>query len=190
MKARIDAQEFKRIINNTKKFIGSRELMSWIYLEIDAEEKLIKATALDGHRISIEYAKLNSADESCTCYIRPVIPGISRYDEYADLELEGNRLFVQVGESIIGYVQPEGQYYKVNDIIEQYYNKEKTITIGVNAKYLKEAMDSIGSSGLERKIAKIDLYNPGSPIIIRSGRREERENLKVILPVNIRHEDQ
>ena len=59
MKVKLDANEFKRIIDNTKRFVKRdelNELMSWIYLEINAEEMIIKATALDGYRISIEYA--------------------------------------------------------------------------------------------------------------------------------------
>ena len=112
MKAKICAGEFKRIIDNTKRFVGDgtlSELMRWTYLEIDAKEKVIRATALEGHRISIEYAELVEADESFTCYIRPTIPKITKRDNYAELEVSNSRLYVQVGESIMGYVQPEGQ---------------------------------------------------------------------------------
>ena len=54
MRAKLDANEFKRIIDNTKRFVNkdaSNELMSWIYLEINAREMIIKATALDGPSI-------------------------------------------------------------------------------------------------------------------------------------------
>lgn len=189
MKAKLDAGEFKRIIDNTKRFVGDKTdpaLMQWIYLEIDAKEKLIRATALEGHRISVEYAKLEYADTSFNCYIRPAIPKITKYDNYAELEVAKNRLYVQVGESIIGYVQPEGEYYPVDKMLKEYQEKEKMITVGVNAKYLKDAMDSIHVYDSDRKIAKIDIYDPKSPVIIRSGRKGERENLKVVLPVNIK----
>ena len=59
MKAIIDAMEFKRLVDNTKKFISkyeSHKLMTYIYLQVNAETKEIKATALDGHRLSVEYA--------------------------------------------------------------------------------------------------------------------------------------
>ena len=47
MKAVINAKEFKRIIDNTKKFLGSSfGQMAWIYLQIDAEKNLVKETAL------------------------------------------------------------------------------------------------------------------------------------------------
>lgn len=189
MKAILDAGEFKRIIDNTKHFVGKGmnfALMQWIYLEIDVKEKIIRATALDGHRISIEYAKLKYADTSFSCYIKPVIPKITKYDNYAELEVVQNRLFIQVGESIIGYVQPEGEYYPIDELLKEYQEKEKLITFGVNAKYLKDALDSIGTYGSDKKIAKIDIYDPDSPVIIRTGRRGECENLKIVLPMHIR----
>lgn len=69
MKAIIDANELKRIVDNTKRFIGcNSEKMNYIYIEIDAENNVIKATALDGNRISVEYAKIQSADQSFKCF--------------------------------------------------------------------------------------------------------------------------
>lgn len=191
MKAKLDAGEFKRIIDNTKRFVGkgmTATLMQWIYLEIDAKEKVIRATALEGHRISIEYANLVEADESFTCYIRPSIPKITKYDNYAELEVSNNRLYVQVGESIMGYVQPEGQYYPVDKMLKEYQGKEKLITVGINAKYLRDALDSISAYDSDKKMAKIDIYDPISPVIIRTGREGERENLKIILPARLRDE--
>ena len=72
---------------------------------------IIKATALDGHRVSIEYAKLAEAEKSFNCYIRPGdTQRLQDIDDYAELEIRKNRLYVQVGESIIGYVQPEENF--------------------------------------------------------------------------------
>lgn len=187
MKARLAASEFKRIIDNTKRFIkrdAGNELMSWIYLEIDAEEKIIKATALDGHRISIEYARVNEADESFSCYIRPGIPKVTRADDYAELEVSNNRLYAQVGESIIGYVQPKGQFYNVKKFMANLEGKKKRETVAVNARYMKEALESINSFEGAIKRAEIDIYEARQPIVIRSGRKGERENLKIVLPMN------
>lgn len=185
MKAKLRAAEFKRIIDNTKMFTSKHEqnLMSWIYLEVDAEEKTIKATALDAHRVSIEYAELLSADTSFNCYIRPTIPKITRQDNFAELELQNERLYVQVGESIMGYVQPEGQFYKVNDLINEIHAKQKMAVIGINPKFLKEAMGSISMTDSPKAI--IDIYDPITPIVIRSGKRGKMENLKIVLPMKI-----
>ena len=62
MKAILDAKEFKRLIDNTKKFTrwedGNNKMMQYIHVVIDAKSMEIKAEALDGYRISIEYGKL------------------------------------------------------------------------------------------------------------------------------------
>lgn len=187
MKAKLDAGEFKRIINNTKLFVDTDagpSLMQWIYLEINADKKIIRATALEGHCISIEYAKLTYADESFTCFIKPEIPRISKRDNGVELEVNDNLLYVRVGNSIMGYVQPEGQYYPVDDLIKDYLKNEKMATVGVNANFLKNAMKSISTDSNNKKIAKIDIYNPKAPVIIRSGKKGEQENLKIVLPVN------
>ena len=188
MRAVLDAGEFKRIIENTKKFVrkeARNDLMSWIYMEIDAKEMTIKATALDGRRVSTESAGLTEADESFVCFIRPEIPKVSRYDAYAELEVNENRLFVRVGESIAGYVQPEGTFYDVSKVLEPLREKEKMAVIGMNAKYLKGAMESISAYG-GSKMCKIEVYGPLQPIVIRPVRKGERENVKIVLPIDIR----
>lgn len=192
MKAILNAKEFKRLIDNTKKFLGqSYGHMEWIYLKLDAEKKLVKATALDGRRISIEYATLEDVDESFSCYVKPNIPKIARTDNSAELELENNKLYVTVGNFITGYIQPEGEYYKTDKIIREIEEQEPIRTIGINAKYLKEAMESISSTVSDnRSIAKIDIRNPVDPIVIRSGGdKGKKENLKIILPVRLAYEE-
>lgn len=191
MKARISASEFKRIIDNTKRFTGAEwagQKYPWIYLQIDAEVKSISATALDGHRISFEFADVEDADESFSCYIKPNIPKINKHDMYADLEITKNRLLVQVGESIMGYVQPEGEYFKTDKMMGELLESPKTLTIGVDANLLKDALASISNHGDRIAIAKIDLRGPKDAIVIRSGARGKRENIKVVLPVNLREE--
>ncbi|ASN70256.1 hypothetical protein 10S9_2 [uncultured Caudovirales phage] len=192
MKARISAPDFKRIIDNTKRFVGPEykgNKYQWIYLTVDGLTKTIKATALDGHRISIEYADITEADESFSCYIKPNIPKITRHDSYVDIEVTKNRLYVQVGESIMGYVQPECEYYDVDKIINDLSAEPKTLTIGVNANSLKDALASISNYGSRAPIAKIDLRGPKDAIVIRSGERGKRENIKIVLPVNLRCEE-
>ena len=190
MKARISATDFKRIIDNTKRFVGSEcngKLFPWIYLTIDCESKSIKATALDGHKVSIEHTDVMEVDESFTCYIKPSIPKITKHDSYVDIKVSNNRLYVEVGETIMGYVQPEGEYYKVDDLLKGYIEDKPKLTIGVNANLLKDALTSISNYGYG-PIAKIDLRGPKDGIIIRSGERGKPDNLKIVLPVNLREE--
>lgn len=188
MRAVLEANEFKRIIDNTKKFTANASeatLMQWIHLVIDAETKEIKAEALDGHRMSVEYARLKEADVSFDCLIKPNIPKITKNDREAELILEDNRLYVTVTDMRIGYTQPQGKYYKTNELIKN-ANKESNNRFGINAKYLVDAMQSIDINSFDRKIAVVDIYEEHEPIVIRSGRRGEKQNLKIILPVIIR----
>lgn len=193
MKAKIPAVDFKRIIDNTKRFVGPEwkgDKMSWIYLTVDGLSKTVKAMALDGHKVSIEYADLVEAEESFTCYIKPNIPKITKHDDYVNIEVANKRLYVEVGEIITGYVQPKGEYYKVNEMLNGFANDKPKLTIGVNATLLKDALASISDYGDRIHLAKIDLRGPKDAIVIRSGARDKRENIKIVLPVNIRSEEE
>ena len=186
MKAILQAQDFKRIIDNTKKFTGGpSKLMSYIYLQVDADKKEVRATALDGHKVSIEYAKLAAVDESFSCYIKPTIPKILKRDTSAELELDGKRLFVTVNDSIMGYVQPEGEYYETNKMINDLTEQPFVGKIGVNAKLLGDALHSTYLSGA-KPIVEIEIRGPQDPIIIRAHESgKPTENIKLVLPVRI-----
>lgn len=190
MKAIMEANELKRIVDNTKRFVGVNDKrMEYIRLEIDADKKTIRAVALDGYKLSVEYAKIQDTDESFLCYIKPVIPKISRSTEHAVIELSGDRVLIQAEESIMGYVQPSFDYYDVDKLIKEETEKEIIRTIGVNAKYLKDALVSAKDSMRSRDIIKIDVRNPNEPLMIRSmGYDGLPENIKIILPVLINKE--
>lgn len=190
MKAVIEADELKRIVDNTKRFVGVNDKrMEYIRLEIDADKKTIRAVALDGYKLSVEYAKIQDTDESFLCYIKPVIPKITRSTEHAVIELSGDRVLIQADESIMGYVQPSFDYYDVDKLIKEETEKEIIRTIGVNAKYLKDALVSAKDSMRSRDIIKIDVRNPNEPLMIRSmGYDGLPENIKIILPVLINKE--
>ena len=84
MKAIVNAREFKRLIDNTKRFIRpsvhTSAMMEYIRIKIDIALGEIEATALDGYRIADEYAKFVQADGSFTCYIKPNVPKITGID--------------------------------------------------------------------------------------------------------------
>lgn len=190
MKAVIEANELKRIVDNTKRFVGVNDKrMEYIRLEIDAEKKMIRAIALDGYKLSVEYAKIQDADESFLCYIKPVIPKITRSTEHAVIELSGDRVLIQADKSIMGYVQPSFDYYDVDKLIKEETEKKIIRTIGVSAKYLKDALVSAKDSMRSMDIIKIDVRNPNEPLMIRSmGYDGLPENIKIILPVLINKE--
>lgn len=186
MKVKLNAFDLKRIVDGTKKFISKYEtnkLMTYIYLEVDAEKKEVKATALDGHRVSVEYAQAVEVDESFACYIRPNIPKISKSDLYAELELVNEKAYLTVGENITGYVQPEGMYFNVNKLMDDLAKEPIVATIGVDATLLKEALDSIPKG--YKPCVKIEIRQPKQPIVITPVRKGEEQNCKIVLPVYI-----
>lgn len=190
MKAIIDATDFKRVINNTKKFtktLNGHKAMEYIYLEIDADTKVLKATALDGHKISIEYTKLIEVDESFKCFIKPNIPKITKDDIDAELELVGNRLLVTVGENITGYVQPNITYFMVGELLEKNKPEDIVTSIYFNPKLLIEALQSVKVDGLNDHV-RLDIpKDPSHPVLIRPAIRAdvvEKNNLKLVLPVH------
>ena len=167
MKATIQADSFKRLINNSKKFMGIHNgLMSYIYLEVDAEKKIIKAEALDGYKVSIEYSPVKEADSSFKCYVRANIPKITARDREVELELIENRCYVRVGENITGFIQPAGEWFKTEDVINKAEKQPVTASIYVDPKLLKEALDSIGE-GAYKKGVKLEIRGKRDPIIIR-----------------------
>jgi len=190
MKAVIDCIEFKRLVDNTKRFLSSNNynaLMNYIYLEIDAEAKKIKATALNGWMISVEYGTVKEADSSFTCFIKPNIPKITKRDRNVELELLGERCFVTVGENITGFIQPAGEYYKVNDMISNATNTPAAASIYVDAKLLKKALESVEGGGLKSHV-KIEIRDKTEPVIIRPTAKDLKDNVKLVLPV--RHSEE
>ena len=184
MKATIQAESFKRLINNSKKFtcVCTNRLMSYIYLDVDAEKKTIRAEAVDGHRLSIEHSPVLEADSSFKCYVRANIPKITARDRTVELELIGNRCYVTVGENITGFVQPEGKWFDLDKVINDAEEKPVTASTYVDPKLLKEALDSIGE-GAYKKGVKLEIRGKRDPIIIRPQLEHLKDNVKVVLPI-------
>lgn len=111
-----------------------------------------------------------------------------RNTRYAILELTEKNLLVEVDGCITGFRQPEGDYYPVKSLIEREMKKKVISTIGVNARYLKDALNSV-KTDMGRDIVEIDVRNPDEPLIIKTKVHSDLpKNLKVILPVRINGE--
>lgn len=183
MRAVIRAEEFKRLIDNTKKFTGGSGLMQWIYLQVKSTAE-ITATALDGHRVSVEHAHLMECDEAFNCYIKPTIK-VKKNDDPVEIELTDGKLFITVGDNITGYKQPEGTYYPVDKVFKDTQDEEIKASIAVNPKLLKDALDSLTYS----HAVIMEIRNKKSPIIVRPASQGIKENIKLVLPMNVSKED-
>ncbi|WP_394911966.1 hypothetical protein [uncultured Robinsoniella sp.] len=187
MKAIVNEREFKRIIDNTKRFIcpsvHTSIMMEYIRLKIDIEAGEIEATALDNYRIADEYAELIQADGSFTCYIKPNIPKLTGIDR-VEIELSGDRAYVVAGDSIAGYLQPAKEYPNADAFLKKELERKSKAHVYVNAKYLLDAIQQIPAhERIQKPVISLDVAGPQEPIIIRHGKK----NVKLVLPaiVNI-----
>ena len=183
MRAVMEAADFKQLINNAKRFLGNSKMFQYIYLKFDGNT--VTATALDGHRVSRETASIRELDEGFTCYIKPNIPKITQHDRFAELELIDGRLLVTVGDNITGYVQPEGEYFNVDELIGKEKAKEVNASIFVDPKLLKEALESCAVYATYKEPVKLEISGKRDCIKIWYGRRGEKNNLKLVLPVSV-----
>lgn len=184
MKATLTTNSLKKIVDGTKRFVASNDnspLMQYIHIVVDAEKQEIKAEALDGHRFSIEHAELTECDESFDCFIKPAIPKITKFNYYAEIELVNGKAYVTVGDSIIGYKQPEGKYFELSKIIADTEKVEPKAKIAVQSKLLADALTSITVPKDYRNTAKIEIREPQQVIIIRSGEND----IKGVLPIRV-----
>lgn len=185
MKAIVNAREFKRIIDNTKRFIcpsvHTSIMMEYIRLKIDIEAGEIEATALDNYRIADEYAELIQADGSFACYIKPNIPKLTGIDK-VEIELSGDRAYIVAGDSITGYLQPAKEFPDVDAFLKKELERKSKANVHVNAKYLLDAIQQIPAhERIQKPVISLDVAGPQDPIIIRHGEK----NVKLVLPVNV-----
>ena len=179
MKCKVRANDLKRLVDNTKKFLGSagyQKLMQYIYLEVDVEENIVKATALNGYAVSEEYGMCVEADQSFSCFIKPNIPKITKKDMYAEIELINGKCYITVGENIVGFVQPEGEYYKTHDMILDWENTKPLAVVCMRKDLLLAAVQSLNHD--YRQEVRIEIREGKTPVIFRT----DANNTRYVLP--------
>lgn len=189
MKCKIHADDLKKIVKGTKKFInkysfGNGQLMQYIKIDVDRAKMQLTATALDCHRISIEKCKIVECDGSFSCLIKPIIPHIDKGLMYADIEIikfisGETKAYITAGDYIVGFKQPEGTFYDTDKFLNDL--TEPIATIGIDAKMLSDAISSISCPGESKDYVKLELRHETEPITIKN----KNGDLKVVLPVRI-----
>lgn len=184
MKCVIEADDLKKIVKGTKRFVTSNsynELMNWIHITVNAETKEVMAEALDGHRISREYCRAVECDESFKFYIKPRIPKV-RNEPYATFEIVGDKVLVTVGDNIIGYRQPAGDFFDTMQLFKDASKNKAEYATCVDCKLLAEALMSVSCPGSTRNLAKIEIRNKVDPIIIVPIGKDNKD-IKLVCPV-------
>lgn len=191
MKAVIKAQDMKDLVEKTKRFVSknNNEIMRFIHIVVDVEKQEVRAEAVDGHRFSVAYGKLVEADETFECFITPDIPKITRYDEYAEIETDGDKAFVTVGDSIRWYRQPKRPFFDILQMIKTTEDEEPAIKIAFNSKLLAEALQSVKDADDRYNTARLYLYNPAAPVLIRSNEKDVAGVMPMHITAETREKD-
>lgn len=182
MKAVIDAQSLKDLVDKTKRFVSknfNNEMMRYIHIVVDAEKREVRAEAVDEYRFSVAYRNLVQGEESFECFITPDIPKVTKHDISAEIELDGDRAFITVGDSIRGYRQPKSTFYDLRQFIKPV--DDATVKIGFDAKLLAEALQSVKDHTSTHNAARIYIYDDKQPMIIRSNEKD----IAGVLPMHI-----
>ena len=180
MKAVVDQKEFKRVVKALKPFTRvDQEKMQYIYMEVDSETQEIRAEALDGHRIAVEYIKCQ-ADESFTAYIKPITFMKSGWDK-VEISKYGNIVVIDMTDYFIRVKQPEGEWYQTKKMISDSEEETAVLKVGVNADFLIDALKDIKRNNGSRSMTIIECRSRKSPIFIRD--EKDRRNLRLVLPM-------
>lgn len=179
MKAIVKTRDLVRVIKNVRKFIGTNGNMQYIKFEVKETE--LRAMAIDGYSFSIEQCEC-TADESFEFYYRPFVP-VMKDGEYTEIEMVNDKVLVTTGENIKGFVQPDiGQFYNLDEGIENNTKKDVLLRIGFNPDLLKKAIDIERVDKLKPIV--LEFRGPKEVLVIRNGEK----NIKVVLPCTIHDE--
>lgn len=177
----MDSDEFKRIIKALKPFTRiDSEKMKYIKIDIDSKNQEIRFEALDGHRIGIEYLKCE-ADENFTVYITPFTPWKSM-DRFAEIELKDQKVYITMGNQIIGFKQPDIEWFDTASMLKELQEQEIKSKIGVDPSLLAESIKYF--SVISRSpVVKMEIREPNQAIIIKNAM--EPRNMRLVLPTRI-----
>jgi DNA polymerase III sliding clamp (beta) subunit (PCNA family) len=143
-RAKISGGAFNRIVNATKAFsakVNSRSrAYEYIRIEFDAEKDEAVAVALDGHRLSAEYATA-TAEESFVIYIKGNVKVPN--NSVVTIELIENEAIFRCDGYVFGFAQPEGEFMDWRSAIP---SNSPTYKIGFNGDYLLSALQAAKAS--------------------------------------------
>ncbi len=149
MKAVIDIYEIKKIIKATKNFIykgDERPNLQYVRLDFDKDKHKVKATAIDGFMMSIEYGRILQIDESFSAYIKPQLP-VGVKADYVEIDVKDGFCYITVGDNSVGYRQPDIKWLDTDKLINDLEAKEIVTNTYINNDKLATALKSIESGG-------------------------------------------
>lgn len=179
MKATIFSNDFNRIIDATKDFVGQDErrgVHRFIRLEFSKSYSNVKAIAVDGYKLSIEHAVCD-CDEDFVAYINANTKLPRNIN--ATIEMVESDVIIRCGDFIFGSPQPTNSaFLDYNKVIP---TDEPVFSICANGNYLisalKAAKVSCGNSFKNPVV--LEFHGEEKPIILRTNDND----IKLVLPI-------
>ena len=171
MKAIIKTDDLKRLVKSTRHFISkdeNRPVLNFIRLEFEKAVMTVKATGLDGYKLSEENAHIKEIDESFIAYIKPYIP-VGIKSDVITIEMVGNKCFIDAGESSIAYKQPRGDKIDTKKIIGDLESNPAICEFFIDRDFLVDALKSICEKENIRESVAFEFRGEDHPILLKSG---------------------
>lgn len=182
MRAKINSNDFNRVIAATKAFVSTgnsyQKCREYIRLEFDVANSRMTAMAVDGYRMSVEHA-ICECDEDFTTYIRGSIKLPNKMDAF--IEVTETDTLIRCGNIIVGCPKLEcSDNFDWIKILPE----APSFRIAFNGNYLLSALqaakESCGKSLRESVI--LEFRGPHEPVILRTN----KDDIKMVLPVRIK----
>lgn len=183
MKARIQTNDFNRLVDATKQFASKntvRPIHQFIRLEFSAADSSVTAIAIDRYKMSVEHSVCD-CDEDFVAYINPSTKLPKGME--AIIEIEEADLIIRCGDFIFGCPQRDGDFLDWKHVLPK---DKATFRIGLNGNYLLSARQaakvSLGKSFKEPVI--LEFRGEEKPVILRTNKND----VKMVLPIRINHD--
>ncbi len=170
MKAVIDVYEMKKVIKATKEFLfrgDERPALQNIRLDFDKETKKLKATAIDGYMMSMEFAPLMDIDESFAVYIKPYLPiGINW--PVIEISLENGFCQLVAGDRSVGYKQPDIKWLDSDKLLNDWQKENIVAGIYIDNEKLTKILKSFEAKDKSNPTV-IEFRGANRPILVKKG---------------------
>lgn len=182
MRAKINSNDFNRVIAATKAFVSTgnspQKCREYIRLEFDVASSRMTAMAVDGYRMSVEHA-ICECDEDFTTYILGSVKLPNKMN--ALIEVTESDTLIRCGDIIIGCPKLEcPDEFNWMKILPE----APSFRIAFNGNYLLSALqaakESCGKSLKEPVV--LEFRGPLEPVILRTN----KDNIKMVLPIRIK----
>lgn len=186
--ARILSDDFNRVIEATRNFVGVETVLnkskSFIKLEFSAANNKMTAIAVDGFRMSVESCVISDCEKNFEAYIRPAVKLKRGRFAVIELDEDSKEVNIRCDGFHFGYEQPEKSDF---DWVKALPSTPVQYRIGFNGNYLLQALQAakVSCGGNFRKPVVLEFRSPNEPMLIRTNNGED---IKLVMPIRLQEQ--